>query len=505
MNVAQPTRSARIRASLDHPVIDVDGHVIEFLPALMDTLKEVAGPGMVKRYRALFEEEGDPISAGRSWYQLTPEERFDEHTVRPPWWTYPTKNTLDRATAMLPRLLRERLDDMGIDFTVLYPSEVIFFLQVEDDELRRALCRAVNIYHAELYREHSDRMTPAATIPMHTPQEAVEEIEHVVNELGMKAIMIAGNVRRPIPAAARFGPEAARYGYWIDSLGLDSAYDYDPVWAKCVELKVTPTSHSRGQGWGSRTSINNYMYNHIGHFAAAGEAFCKALYMGGVTRRFPSLKFGFLECGAGWAANLYADIVGHWQKRNARVIDNLDPAGIDRALLRDLFERYGKEFVEGRHDLPIEEMALLPAEREVEDKSAIDDWAACGIESEEDIRDVFTKQFYFGCEADDPTNAWAFDTKVNPLGASMQAVFSSDIGHWDVPDMTKVLEEAYELVERDFITEDNFRDFVFTNPATLHGSANPDFFKGTAVEASVDELLVSRSQAAEALPPPEKC
>ena len=32
MNVAQPTRSARIRASLDHPVIDVDGHVIEFLP-----------------------------------------------------------------------------------------------------------------------------------------------------------------------------------------------------------------------------------------------------------------------------------------------------------------------------------------------------------------------------------------------------------------------------------------------------------------------------------------
>ena len=84
MNVAQPTRSARIRASLDHPVIDVDGHVIEFLPALMDTLKEVAGPGMVKRYRALFEEEGDPISAGRSWYQLTPEERFDEHTVRPP-------------------------------------------------------------------------------------------------------------------------------------------------------------------------------------------------------------------------------------------------------------------------------------------------------------------------------------------------------------------------------------------------------------------------------------
>src|SRR5215471_5754836 len=28
-------------------------------------------------------------------------------------------------------------------------------------------------------------------------------------------------------------------------------------------------------GWGSRTSISNWKYNHIGHFAAAGEALCK--------------------------------------------------------------------------------------------------------------------------------------------------------------------------------------------------------------------------------------
>ena len=31
-----------------------------------------------------------------------------------------------------------------------------------------------------------------------------------------------------------------------------------------------------------------------------GEAVCKALFMGGVTRRFPALKFAFLEGGVGW-------------------------------------------------------------------------------------------------------------------------------------------------------------------------------------------------------------
>ncbi len=34
----------------------------------------------------------------------------------------PTKNTRDRATEILPRLLYERLDEFGMDFTVLYPT-----------------------------------------------------------------------------------------------------------------------------------------------------------------------------------------------------------------------------------------------------------------------------------------------------------------------------------------------------------------------------------------------
>jgi hypothetical protein len=53
--------------------------------------------------------------------------------------------------------------------------------------------------------------------------------------------------------------------------------------------------------------------------------------------------------------------------------------------------------------------------------------------------------FYFGCEADDPSNVWAFNARANPLGARLNAIFSSDIGHFDVPDMTEVVPEAYEM------------------------------------------------------------
>jgi hypothetical protein len=68
-------------------------------------------------------------------------------------------------------------------------------------------------------------------------------------------------------------------------------------------------------------------------------------------------------------------------------------------------------------------------------------------------------------------------------------VFGSDIGHFDVPDMTQVLPEVYELVEHKLIDEQDFRDFVFANPVKLWAGNNPAFFKGTAVEAQVNRLL----------------
>ena len=68
-------------------------------------------------------------------------------------------------------------------------------------------------------------------------------------------------------------------------------------------------------------------------------------------------------------------------------------------------------------------------------------------------------------------------------------MFSSDVSHWDVPDMTETLAEAHELVDHGLINDDDFRDFTFANMVRLHGGVNPDFFKGTVVEdAAAKEL-----------------
>ncbi len=96
----------------------------------------------------------------------------------------------------------------------------------------------------------------------------------------------------------------------------------------------------------------------------------------------------------------------------------------------------------------------------------------------EDLVDLHAKPYYFGCEADDRMNATAFGHN-NPFGSKLNAIFSSDIGHFDVIDMRHPLPEAYELVEDGHITADNFRDFTFANAVKLWGTQNPKFSEGT--------------------------
>ena len=471
----------QIHSQLSHPVIDSDGHWIEFEPAAMDYLHEVAGERVVERYTKVANQFGN-----KKWAGLSEEERRDRRMLQPAWWGVPTKNTRDRATAMLPKLLYERMDELGIDFGVIYPTGGALFAPfLRDDEIRRAACRAFNMYTADQFKGLEDRLTPAAVVPMFTPEEAVEELEFIKSK-GFKVAMLSSLIRRQVPAVARKAPEAGRYAIWHDTLGIDSEHDYDPVWAKCLEVGIPPSFHSASSGIGMRASISNFVYNHIGHFAQAGEAVCKSIFMNGVTRRFPALRVAFLEGGVGWACGLYSDLVGHWKIRNPKALDSVNPANLNQEMLVDLFQKYGSPAAVEKlsQEATQAHLGLLTKEPE-----KLDDFAPCGIERAEDIRDLFVPNFYFGCEADDPLNAWAFNTKVNPYGARINALFGSDIGHFDVPDMTGVLPEAYEGVEDGVMTDDNFRDFVFANPVRFWSALNPDFFKGTAVESQVQAVV----------------
>src|SRR6266576_510928 len=211
-----PTQS---RASLSHPVIDGDGHWVEFDPVFSERMRRVGGDKAANGWLAALQTTEAALGMSLA-------ERRRRRVAQPGFWTRQASNTLDRATAMMPRLLYERLDEFGCDFAIIYPTAGLRVPRISDDATRRAVVRAHNIVTADYFRDLSDRMTPAAIIPMHTPEEAIEELEFVTKQLGSKVGMFGSGIRRPLPGAKGVDPEIARFAAHYEQLGLDSDYDY---------------------------------------------------------------------------------------------------------------------------------------------------------------------------------------------------------------------------------------------------------------------------------------
>lgn len=470
-------RAPEIRTQLDHPVIDGDGHWLEPIPIFLEYLGEVGGPSAVDQIRALWRQSDE-------WYRADWQERQRKRLRRTIWWGV-TSNTLDKATALLPALMNERLPELGVDFAVIYPSFGLTINGIANDDLHRAAARAYNMMTCDMFAPFAARFAPVAILPAHTPGEAIEELEYAVGQRGFKAIMLRGNQERPIPAAAE-GIDPQKAAWYCDSIGLDSPYDYEPLWQKCVELGVAVTQHAGSPRWVDRASISNFTYNHIGHFASSNHAFARSVFLGGVVRRHPRLNFGFMEGGVSWACQLYADLIAHWEKRRLAGLQH--PTQTDTAKLRQLIDQYGDERLKAYADPIMNNLDAFRPEHSLQEleQGMVDDFAAAGITSKQELRAAYTRNFYFGCEADDPATMWAFDPR---LGARLRPVFSSDFTHFDVPDFEEVLPEAFEMVEKGCLTEQDFREFTFTNAARLHTSNNPDFFQGTVVENAVAKAL----------------
>lgn len=483
------SKAARVRRRLDHPVIDADGHWLELMPVFLEFLAEVAGPGVVDDFVARLKTR-----YGHSWFAATPEERVHRRIARPGWWTYTTTHIEDRAASMLPKLFHERLDHWGIDFALVYPTMGLDLLRIEEEPMRRALIRAYNVMVAEMFRPYADRMTPAGLCALNTPTEAIEEAAYAVGTLGLKVLCMNCTVPRPIPADIAAETDPARRRIYIDCLAMDSAYDYEPVWAKLTELRVAVTNHIGSMGWPDRNSPSNFVAIHLGHFAQANHVFARGLFMGGVLERHPRLNFGLLEGGAGWACNLLSDLRSHWRTRNAGAVEaNCRPLSLDRGKLKAIMEtatRGDRRFAGKLEDIlarNLEAQRPFTSPEELTERHlGADDFSRVRIAGEEDIARIFTRNIYIGCEADDPMTPVAFDPRYR---FGVKPVLGSDISHFDVTDAAEVLEEAWEMVEHHLVTEADFREFTFSNAVALHGGMNPEFFRGTIVESHAAKEL----------------
>jgi hypothetical protein len=74
------SRSAEVRARVGHPIIDSDGHVVEFEPALLDYIRDVGGSAILERYK-----KAHDTAFYSPWHHMSRTERREFRVPRPVW------------------------------------------------------------------------------------------------------------------------------------------------------------------------------------------------------------------------------------------------------------------------------------------------------------------------------------------------------------------------------------------------------------------------------------
>ena len=290
--------------------------------------------------------------------------------------------------------------------------------------------------------------------------------------------MMGGAIPRPFPGHEGAGRALDRRARPRVGVRLH------PLWEKCVELGVSPTFHSTGAGWGTRTSPTNYVFNHIGNFAAAGELTARSLFFGGVPMRFPQLRFAFLEGGAAWACNLLSDLLGHWEKRNRDAIGQYDPAALDRDQLGGAVRARTPKVgcATGSTGSPT---GLGMLSEPIVGDDVVDEFAESLVQRPEDIVDIFTVALLLRLRGRRPDDR----ARVRPRAQPARRAAAGDVRERHRPlgraRLRDVLPEAWELVEHGHLDPADFRAFTFDNPVALWTGTNPNFFAGTRVESAV--------------------
>src|SRR6266481_547259 len=169
MSARKEYHPEQVRSQLSHPIIDGDGHWIEYGPVFAEQVRKAAGDkaadGLLRHMRRI----PDALS-------LSVAERRPRGIAMEGYWGRQSTNTRDRATAMMPRMLYDRLDELGIDFGIVYPTGRARSPRIADDATRRAVIRGFNVVTHEYFKDLGDKLTPAAVIPVHTPEEAIAEL-----------------------------------------------------------------------------------------------------------------------------------------------------------------------------------------------------------------------------------------------------------------------------------------------------------------------------------------
>jgi predicted TIM-barrel fold metal-dependent hydrolase len=181
----------------------------------------------------------------------------------------------------------EAMDTEGLDVAVLFPSRGLSVLTKPDlnqnPRLAAAIARAYNDWMYDFCEPDRKRLLGAGMISVYDINDAVEETQRCVEDLGFAAVFLRSNI--------------VNGKVWHDRY-------YEPLWEVLEELNTPIGFH---EATGSRSPQTGSQFDpNFGLRRVYSQPFTQMLGLGsfvagGILERHPKLKVAFLEANCSWA------------------------------------------------------------------------------------------------------------------------------------------------------------------------------------------------------------
>ena len=178
------------------------------------------------------------------------------------------------------------MDAMGVDIQAISPSPTQYYYYAPRD-IAEEIIQIQNEKLAEFVAETPDRFVGMGGVALQHPDLAVQQLDHAVNRLDLRGVMISSHIEGEDLNSSRF----------------------EPFWAKAVELDVLVFIHP--MGFTQPLRFRDYFMGNVVAQPLETSIAISHLIFGGVLDRYPGLKIctahggGYLASYIGRAERCY--------------------------------------------------------------------------------------------------------------------------------------------------------------------------------------------------------
>ncbi|MBO0828061.1 MAG: amidohydrolase family protein [Streptosporangiales bacterium] len=271
--LANARKQALARGLYDFPIIDVDAHHREdtaswqgLIPYIEDDAIRMFAEDVTRR-----ESAAGMMGLEIRWHSNS------GRIVRPGVNGFADSLSDDGRDPLVRRTIWA-MDEMAIDYTILFPTAMLFLGLHPQPQVEAGLARAYSKWLTREILPQDERIKTMLYLPFNDPQAALRIVEDFSDDPAVVGFMVTSVRYKPV-----------------------HSNEFAPIYAALQERNM-PLAFHAAYNWNdqSLSLLNKFISAHALGFTTSNMVHLTNMLMNGIPERFPRLKLLWVESGLAW-------------------------------------------------------------------------------------------------------------------------------------------------------------------------------------------------------------